>query len=776
MKPLVILRGLAFAACCFVVFLELLPTKAPAASPTNLGRSFYNVTDFGADNTGLTDARPAIQAAINSCDTAVGCEVHFPAGVYAIYTPAASASGVITVPANVPITLSGSGQSSALIEPQSYAASPINYNIIYVAPGATGFTMHDLGVYIAGNLTPSNGAISGSILDLPAANTVSVVDSQFQGAYDAIELGQTNASSNNTRNVNISAVTSQSGNHCFLRLDGGVVNTFIRGVYAEGGNMPNSAILCLPSSDNSSGSSSGVTGLYITGSIFRSFTRGITIPAWQLRFEHLYLDNLFIATANNGAAFEVFAPPNSPALTSELAEIRLSNSYLASAATACVVHGAASAIKMLNDTCVGGSPASLPTPCGSGTSQRGYAMAEITGVGSPTQTISVTAGTPTVTVTFHPGLGESASNMASDLGKLINSSALVTASCPMPTPCATGPFPRGYALLELGSSGTTTGTIGLHVTSPGAPTVSAAFMVGSSLSAEQIATGFGAAINASALVTASCPPLVPLQTYATSVVGAVGPDASIGPDIELYSYAWGSSVTPQVTVTSYVNGPYVKLLGIAGPMSTFAPADSLYVGTPSTPQPVTVGTPQPVPYPSGIVVTGTTASQASNGAGLHLQGGGALLFMGNRFGAPGAQNLNGVQIDTSAVSYLGVVLQKNDLQYNMSSPLFFNNALQTPPTPGPPVVLSLGQNVGYNPVGYQTPSPIGGCSSPPLTNPFPTTEEIYVQGAFTSILKNGQTVYSGGASGSVVEVTLGIDETIQIVCMGTPPSLTWFGE
>jgi hypothetical protein len=218
------------------------------------------------------------------------------------------------------------------------------------------------------------------------------------------------------------------------------------------------------------------------------------------------------------------------------------------------------------------------------------------------------------------------------------------------------------------------------------------------------------------------------------------------------------------------------LLGIAGPMSTFAPADSLYVGTPSTPQPVTVGTPQPVPYPSGIVVTGTTASQASNGAGLHLQGGGALLFMGNRFGAPGAQNLNGVQIDTSAVSYLGVVLQKNDLQYNMSSPLFFNNALQTPPTPGPPVVLSLGQNVGYNPVGYQTPSPIGGCSSPPLTNPFPTTEEIYVQGAFTSILKNGQTVYSGGASGSVVEVTLGIDETIQIVCMGTPPSLTWFGE
>ena len=55
--------------------------------------SSVNVLDFGADDTGVTDASPAIQAALNSLTS--GGEVIIPTGTYLISSPITLASGVI---------------------------------------------------------------------------------------------------------------------------------------------------------------------------------------------------------------------------------------------------------------------------------------------------------------------------------------------------------------------------------------------------------------------------------------------------------------------------------------------------------------------------------------------------------------------------------------------------------------------------------------------------------------------------------------------------------
>jgi polygalacturonase len=52
-----------------------------AAGLTNLGRDCYNVLDFGADPTGLTDSTPAFQAALQSASVQNGVAVCAPAGL-----------------------------------------------------------------------------------------------------------------------------------------------------------------------------------------------------------------------------------------------------------------------------------------------------------------------------------------------------------------------------------------------------------------------------------------------------------------------------------------------------------------------------------------------------------------------------------------------------------------------------------------------------------------------------------------------------------------------
>jgi hypothetical protein len=101
------------------------------------------VTDFGADNSGLTDARPGIQAAVDSCNSTVGCSVYFPAGTYLLNTPPPMSTAVITIPAGVPVTLEGVGQAGSVLQP---ITGSTGYDIISAAAGSSGFAMHDLGM------------------------------------------------------------------------------------------------------------------------------------------------------------------------------------------------------------------------------------------------------------------------------------------------------------------------------------------------------------------------------------------------------------------------------------------------------------------------------------------------------------------------------------------------------------------------------------------------------------------------------------------------------
>jgi hypothetical protein len=207
---------------------------------------------------------------------------------------------------------------------------------------------------------------------------------------------------------------------------------------------------------------------------------------------------------------------------------------------------------------------------------------------------------------------------------------------------------------------------------------------------------------------------------------------------------------------------------------TFAPADSIYVGAPNG---ISVATP-----PSNITVIGVTAYGATNGAGLHLQGGSAQRFLNNRFGSRANPNLYGIQIDDSSAVYNATQIQRNDVTNNnpSASPIFLNPG----PTPSPGLLLS--ENVGFNPVGYETsatPAPV--CSSP-ILNPYPISQQVYVNGPFVSISKQGITgsltlIYGSPsgmtAFGTTAIVPLGIGESVQINCSSmSPPPLMWYGQ
>jgi Pectate lyase superfamily protein len=663
MEKLVSALGLLTAAACLLLGL-------PSGSSAGPLKGRVVVTAFGADNTGVADARPGIQAAINSCSTSVGCDIYFPAGTYKLFTPPPSMSSVLTVPAGVPITIEGAGSGSAQIEPAIYTSAP-NYDILAVSAGAAGFSMHDLGVSFVAQ------AAGGSAIHIPTASTVSLFNLRFSGAYDDIELGQSSSSGISVAYTNIRGITSLGSGHCFLRLDGGVSDTYVRGSYAEANGAANSQILCLPTSIGSS-TPFGVSGLFVSDSTFNGFARGFSFAANNTSFSDVVLDDLYVETTVAGPAFELFLPPNS---TSIVTNVRVSNSTLESAATACVIHGAATAVRLSGVNCTSGVPSTRPASCPAGSYPRGFALVEINGTGSSSQTFTVNVSAP-------------------------------------------------------GTSG------------------SASFTATGSTTASSIASGLGAQINTSSLVsTSTCPLLILVQTF-----NDAGPitDNSIGNDIELFSYAWSTSLAPTISVSASGAGSYT--ITVPNATSTFAPVDGMYVGSTSA------------SGPTGVTVADSSAINATYGAGAHLQGGSGLLFLGNSFGDAIMQNMNAIQIDVPSVTYSETQFHDNNLANSSGPAVVFNPALGT----------AIGQNIrfsgnfAYNPIGLQASTATCGM---PVTNPYPFTIQAYISGVFASIAKSGSsTLYPGSSSPQNVAVLLGIGESLTINCSGmTLPSVQWFG-
>jgi hypothetical protein len=580
-------------------------------------------------------------------------------------------TAVLSIPANIPITLEGPGNGSSSLEPAVYSAAP-NYDIIAVGNGATGFSIHDLGfVYPA-------SATAGSVIHVPGASTSSFYNLRFVGAYDDIELGRDDNAGTFVEYTNVRGISSLNGGHCFLRLDGGVADTYVRGTYAEANGALNSQILCLPSTLGPlTQSKFGLRGLFISDSTFSGFARGFSIPANQTVVSDMVLDDLYIGTTIDGPAFELFLPPGSP---STVSDIRVSNSMLQSAATACIIHGAATSVTLNSVVCNSGIASARPGPC------------------------------------------------------------------PLP------PYPRGFALVEINGSGTSTQSFTVNVTAPGM-SGSATLTPTTALTAAQAASALGAVVNASSLVsTTGCPLLIPVQSFNDH-----GPivNNSIGNDIELFSYAWGSTVTPAISVSTAGSGPLT--ITVPNVVSTFSPADGVYVGSPSTSS------------PSNIAITGSSGINAANGAGLHVQGGASMVFTNNTFGDVSSPDEYAVQVDTSAVSYTGIQFQNNSFaNATVMPPVYFNPALGT--TTGQ--VIRFSGNLGYDPTGQQaTPTVCGGT----LINPYPFAAEVYISGAFTSVTKSGTTIYTGSGSAQNVAVWLGVGESIKISCT-TPPTVTWFGQ
>jgi hypothetical protein len=370
------LLRIAFGLIFGLAFLfAISPTGAPAAGPANLGRTRLTVTDFGADGTGATDARPGIQTAINSCTSTAGCEIYFPPGAYALYTPPSGASSVLSIPNTVPITLSGAGQLSSILEPTSLSGAPVNYDIIGVGSGASGFTAHDFGVEVYPNPTP--GAGGGAVFHMKSATASSIFNLALDGAYDIFDLGDITQTTNVVDQTYIRSINSQNGNHCFLKLDGGVAHTFVRGIYAEANETTGSQIVCTPSSQVSSTVTyPGVSSLYISDSSFEGFSRGFSFAAAQFNLHDLHFDNLYLDTAANGPSFELFVSPGS---SSSVSNIEISNSTLVSASTACVIHGGVNLVKLNNVSCDGGTGGILPPGCPPGKTERGFALIDVSG-------------------------------------------------------------------------------------------------------------------------------------------------------------------------------------------------------------------------------------------------------------------------------------------------------------------------------------------------------------------------------------------------------------
>jgi hypothetical protein len=660
-----------------------------AARPINLGRVVYNVVDFGADPTGINPSIGAVAAALNACTGSAsamgniaGCEIYFPAGTYSVQ-PTSTVS--LTLPSDVPVTIAGAGQrSSTLMVVGSPADLFVGAGLIMTGKESDGFTMHDIGF-----VHPTGSSVCATFcadIHLPQAQNVTLYNLFFSGANTPIELGRTIGSGGAVGETNISAVTSTNTFSCLFRLDGGNGTTHIVGISADGGHNASSQVLCLPSGDVNAKNQFGTGTLRLADSTFTAFGRGISVTAYSLLFKNNYFDNLVINSAEDGPAFELFTPP-SPVPTPPntlpppvIQDVRISNSRLVSASTACVLHGNLQLVRLVNDSCIGGQAAAVPAACMAAPSQRGYVLVEVTGSGVTGQSVTLRiGGTTPIAVTYNESSSDSAQAVASGLGSLIESS--------------------------------------LAVTSP-------------------------------------CPPLIPLEVF-SDYLNLPVQSFSIGSNIELYTYQWGTAA-PTFSVSSTSTG---ATLSLPGTVSTPSPADALYIGSPGT-----INGPLP---PADVTVDQTAGLGATNGAGLHLQGGSAILITRSRLGDPISQNENGIEVDTSGPAYSDTQVQGNNLTGNTGQNLYFTSTGSAPAGN-----LTLLSNVGYDPVGAEV-GPGMTCGTA-LINPFSTKQEVYIQGAFMGIKKDGVAAYGSGSSAALI---LGIGETLEIDCasMTGLPQRFWFG-
>jgi hypothetical protein len=681
------------------------PSQA-AFGPPNLARPVFDVNDFGADPSGTQSSLSAIRAALASCSGGegvtnpglAGCEIHFPAGKYSLIPGSGDPGLPIALPTNIPITISGDGQRVSTLLSVQTSTTPVPDAFFGSSASHLqndGFVMHDIGFeHAAGSVT---GATGGADIHLPKASEVSLYNLYFHGAYTPIELGVADGTGENSGYTNISAITSENTVGCFLALDGGNGATHVVGITADGGHNVSSQVLCLPSGDatsNSFGNSAqqkGTGTFRFSDSTFTAFGRGITVTGFALLFKNNYFDRIVIDSAEEGPAFEIFAAPTplpTPTATgfgmpgTFAEDIRISNSRLVSAATACVVHGNVLDVKLVNDTCIGAQPAPVPSSSACigplPPSQRGYVIAEVAGMpSSGTITLSITYGGVTHTVSSVQSSMESREELASDLGMRINSMLVNAFSCPVIVPVAQ------------------------------------------------------------------------FKNYLQDIPGQV--NFSIGPDIELFSYQWGSG-GPTISASS-TGGATLTLLGV-GP--TFMPADAITIGT--------TGSASGPVAPADITVAGSAGFGATNGAGLHLQGGSALLIAGNAFGNQSMPNQYGIELDSgSGMSYAGVQVRANNLSHNSLGGFQF--------VPSVPLGASvtINDNVNFNPSGIEV-GPSLSCGTPAV-NPFPNNQQVYIVGAFMDVKKNGVVALQAG---STAVITLSVGDSFEIDC-GSLPAVTWYG-
>jgi hypothetical protein len=500
-----------------------------------LGRVRLEVTDFGADPSVITVSDVAIANALAACNEIVtptyACDVHFAAGIYSLLESTTVTCGNLTnvefcLPVG-PITLSGDGPYSSVIEPGAGASATI-FAGQTTAP-LQGLVIHDLGF---DNYRGSTKSSAGVDIALPLVNGASLYRLHFQGAYDAISLGVNDAQPGmHTSNVYIDSITSDNGAHCFLDLNGGNSYTFVSHVYAEANNALNSEVLCIPHQvvrvgGGLAGNAFGVNNFFLSDSNFEGFARGIPIEAFEFSFYNAVFSNLYLDTAIGGPSIEIMAIPRLDGGSTNVSNIRVTNSLFNSSSTACITYGQVTNVRMTNVTCNGAEPDTVPTP-----------------IFSPIPT-----PTPSITPT------------------------------PAPTCAKQGDAPRGEAYVLYGGSATPgDGSISLTITAPNfsSKTYTQVPQTGDSTVGDVVARLVNQINTDNTLIGwPACSPLIQID--------------SIGPLVPIRSFSYGSGT---VSFSAAAMSPLTLVQPTSTGTYAFSPSDVLRIdGHAATPQQLSVTT------------------------------------------------------------------------------------------------------------------------------------------------------------------------------------------
>jgi hypothetical protein len=221
-----------------------------------------------------------------------------------------------------------------------------------------------------------------------------------------------------------------------MRMDGGVSDTYVRGIFAEANETTGSQILCHPSIQSAPGQQfPGISRFHLQDSSFEGFTRGFSFDAAQFNLQDIYLDDLFLDTAANGPSFETVVPPLASSIVSN---INISNTTVISASTACIIRGGVIGVRVNNVNCDGGTGGILPATCPPPThQQRGFALLEVAGSAAAPGSVSVTVGSSAISpITVGPisiMMGSTSSQIADLIGHAIYTSPLLVAPGQCPT-------------------------------------------------------------------------------------------------------------------------------------------------------------------------------------------------------------------------------------------------------------------------------------------------------------------------------------------------------